>query len=89
MSGSGFAEWGFSMSNRVENETEKMAQVLGCDSKSNLKDHALLVKTCLKGKRVDELQDAVAKIVGSFLCNNRKHFFKKNNKERRINSNNQ
>ena len=64
MSGSGFAEWAFSMSNRVENETEKMAQVVGCDSNSNLKDRALLLKACLKGKQVDELQEAIAKIVG-------------------------
>lgn len=69
MSGSTFAEW--ASSNRVIQETEKLAAALKCD----LVDSKLL-KKCLRGKSVHEILDGVQKIASlSCLLLKRETFF--------------
>lgn len=59
MSGTFFSEW--AVSNRVVFETEKMAKFVGCD---NTLDDSKELKKCLRGKTVEELMDAVERMVG-------------------------
>uniref|UniRef100_A0A915M3W5 Carboxylesterase type B domain-containing protein n=1 Tax=Meloidogyne javanica TaxID=6303 RepID=A0A915M3W5_MELJA len=60
MSGTFFSEW--AVSNRVVFETEKMAKFAGCD---DTLDDSKELKKCLRVKTVEELMDAVERMVGS------------------------
>lgn len=66
MSGSAFCEWAFSKTNRVVEETEKLASAVGCVLDNSAVNNALLLKNCLKRKTVDEIQAAMKKIVSFF-----------------------
>jgi hypothetical protein len=56
MSGALYAEW--TTTNRVVETSEKLAEELKCLNKDSEK-----VKECIKTKTVDEIQDAVEKLV--------------------------